>query len=154
MKLREDKIDLKPLKALRSRIKRFKQQQYDDLYNQYKNKGKEQAGKNNDAERENSVESKEELPIVEEEAAPLKEDEEELKKRMMNVPPHLRFKGMKKFDKMLTAKKLMLADIMNGDKDDKDYKEKVACCFEMRVNRLKKRQLSENNKWSKVVNSE
>ena len=78
MKLREDKIDLKPLKALRQRIKRFKQQHYDDLYNQYKNKGKEQAGKNPDAERENSVESQknDELPVVEEEAAPLKEDED------------------------------------------------------------------------------
>ena len=46
---------------------------------------------------------------------------------------------MKKFDKKLTSKKLMLADLMHDDKDDKDFKEKVAVCFEMRVNRLKKR---------------
>ena len=80
-----------------------------------------------------------------------------------DLPEHFRLKGetdqqfktrMRKFDKMLTSKKLMLADLMHDDKDDKDFKEKVACCFEMRVNRLKKRQQSENNKWSKVVNSE
>ena len=30
---------------------------------------------------------------------------------------------MKKFDKMLSSKKLMLADLMHDDKDDKDIKD-------------------------------
>ena len=33
-------LELKPLKQLRKRIKDFKQEQEDDLMNQYKNKGK------------------------------------------------------------------------------------------------------------------
>lgn len=44
------------------------------------------------------------------------------------------FKGIKKFDKKLTATKLMQSDLM--DDSDKDYKDKVAMCFEMRSRKL------------------
>ena len=44
------------------------------------------------------------------------------------VLPKYHFKGIKKFDKNLTSKKLMLADLLE-DKEDPDYKEKVAKCF-------------------------
>jgi hypothetical protein len=46
LKLHKDiDLELKPLKALRSRIKAFKKKQEDDLLEQYKNKGEKNDGK-------------------------------------------------------------------------------------------------------------
>jgi hypothetical protein len=50
--------------------------------------------------------------------------------------PSYMFKGIKKFDKKLTSTVLMQSDLID-DTTDKDYKDKVAMCFEMRSMKLK-----------------
>ena len=45
---RNVRTDVEPLKSLRKNIKQFKNQQYQDLYNQYRNKG--QGGGNDQVE--------------------------------------------------------------------------------------------------------
>jgi len=57
------------------------------------------------------------------------------------------FKGIKAFDKtFLTSKNLMMADLSKskessgqGADEQREFKDKVAKCFEMRVDTLKKR---------------
>lgn len=63
------------------------------------------------------------------------------------------FKGIKKFNKGLTAKQLMQADLLENI-GNTDFQDKVAKCFEFRCARMQKRQQSENKKWTKVLNSE
>ena len=63
------------------------------------------------------------------------------------------FKGIRKFDKKLTSTKLMQSDLID-DTSDKEYKDKVAMCFEMRSNKLKSKQLGQSNMWETAMNSE
>ena len=46
--------------------------------------------------------------------------------------PGFHFKGIKEFNKRLTSKQLMQSDLCE-DSTDKDYKDKVAACFQMRA---------------------
>jgi hypothetical protein len=75
-------LELKPLKALRQKIKDFRQKQYDDIYNQYKKK----AGTDDQQEEETGA------PVV------------ETKSSKTTEKPSYYFKGIKKFDKALTSK--------------------------------------------------
>ena len=50
--------------------------------------------------------------------------------------PDFHFKGIKEFNKRLTSKHLMQSDLCE-DSTDKDYKDKVAACFQMRAQTLK-----------------
>lgn len=47
----------------------------------------------------------------------------------------------------------MMADLIK-DKNDNEYQEKVAKCFEMRVDKMKKLQNTQNKKWQSVMNKE
>lgn len=67
--------------------------------------------------------------------------------------PAYMFKGIRKFNKRLTAKQLIQADLL-GDVADADFKDKVAMCFEYRCARMRQRQRSENRRWTKVLNTE
>ena len=69
------------------------------------------------------------------------------------MEPSYMFKGIKKFNKGLTAKQLMQADLLENI-GNTDFQDKVAKCFEFRCARMQKRQQSENKKWTKVLNSE
>ena len=112
LKLNENvDLELKPLKALRQQIKEFRQKQYDDIYNQYKKK---------DGVQSEATEDISGTPVV------------EVKSKEQKEKPSYYFKGIKKFDKMLTPKSLMLSDL--GDKkDSQETQEKIAKCFQMRV---------------------
>ena len=72
------------------------------------------------------------------------------------------FKGIRGFNRRLTAKQLMQADLLESKKhlifpnniSDTDFKDKVAKCFEFRCARMRQRQKSENRRWTKVLNTE
>lgn len=63
------------------------------------------------------------------------------------------FKGIQSFNKRLTAKQLMQADLLENI-GDMSFQDKVAKCFEYRCARMQARQRNENKKWTKVLNSE
>jgi hypothetical protein len=59
---------------------------------------------------------------------------------------------MRRFSKDLTQKKLMQAAI--ASKNDQEYADKVAECFEWRCKRMKKKQVSEERRWQKVLSAD
>jgi len=62
-------------------------------------------------------------------------------------------KSLIKFNKTLTSKQLMQADLV-GEDEDPNYRDKVARCLDWRVQKMRKRQVIEDRQWQKVVNSE
>ena len=69
--------------------------------------------------------------------------------------PAYHFAGIKQFNKKLTNKKLMQSDLCDEDVAiDSEYKDKVAKCFQMRTQELKKKRFGENQKWEAALNTE
>jgi len=110
----------------------------DELFNLVKDQKKKEEGALNEEIETTSV-----ATAVRVEVSPPKK-----KKR-----PEYHFKGIKEFNKKLTSKHLMQSDLCE-DSTDKDYKDKVAACFQMRAKTLKNNQNKQNNQWEAALTSE
>ena len=70
------------------------------------------------------------------------------KTKLPKFPP-----GLAKFNRGLTSKQLLQADLV-GDDEDPEYKDKIARCLEWRVQKMKHRKAIEDQQWAKVMAKE